>query len=453
MTDSPEDQILEIAEKMGGQLTEESVGNVEKMLACLKAGQRADWSIAAHFLLGLHHSDQFFREGFPTSHTLTSDEQIATSKAINHFTTFLQASTRPCFFLRVGTEEIETLTLGQNWWAAFGVDMQTARFEATDPRIPLCGETPNDIDLIGVALDRLALAHYLSGSSKQAAETLVIALMSPSADWWWGERSGVDLVRLYGWIGWLFFDAHDFSNACAYLQRCFDELEEHSEEGTSPVTVVFIRLVEMYMYGGNDGVEWRHAFADAGNVDAYGDFMPSGTLDHGCDAFMLRLAISHAACGNYDQAMNAANVCVGFGQPLQDLQFEVYEDFQPVPFPEARLVRAALSLKLNQCDSLWNDLTECLKTEGVRSEAVALACLHELCVRSQSTPDGMTLHRLSDHLSSLSNDEKALLEQRCGVVLGELLDGSLVPSGLRSEVAAAIAEEFGAFVTEHPNNE
>ncbi|MEZ5943974.1 MAG: hypothetical protein R3C18_21465 [Planctomycetaceae bacterium] len=453
MTDSPEDQFLEIADSSSGQLTEESAASIERLLATLEPGQRSDWAVAAHFLLGLHYSDQFFEHGFPTKRVLTADEQSATANMIDHLTIFLQASTRPCFALRVRNKEIETPNLRQNWWAAFGVDMQTARFEATDPRFPLCGETPNDIDLIGVALDRLALAYYLSGSPKQTADTLVSAIMSPSAEWWWGGQSGIDLVRLYGWIGWLYFDAHDFSNAFAYLQRCFDELDEQPDEGTSPATIAFIRLVEMYMYGGNDGVEWRHAIADAGNVDSFGHFMPSGTLDRGCDAFMLRLAISHAACGQYDQAMIAADFCVQFSEPLQDLQFEVYENFQPVPFPEARLMRAALSLKLNQCDSVWKDLSECIQSKPVRDEVVALVCRYCLRVRSQSNLDGVASNRLCDHLSSLSNDEKAVLEQRCEVVLGELLDGSLVKSGLRSELAAAIAEEFGHYVTEHSQHE
>lgn len=393
MTKSSQELFLEIAASAGGRLTDESAAKLEGLLGSLKPGEQTEWFPAAHFLLGLHYGSDFWGDGFPVKAALSEAEANVTAEVIDHFTAFLKSSNRPCFRLMVGDKEIELPNLSKDWWAAFGFDLN-GFYSGTlsDPRIPLCGETPKEIDQIGVALDRLALAYYLSGDSKNAADSLAEALVSPSAEWWWEDRSRVDLTRLHGWIGWLYFDAGDFAKAAAFMQRCFDELPHHPDEGSSPVTAAFVRLVEMYMYGGNDGFEWRHAIADAGSVEAYGDFLPTGTLDRGCDAFLLRLAISHAAIGDFQKAMDAADLCVKIGEPLEDVQFEVYQDFKPVPFPEARLLRAALGVRLTQGNLVLTDLALCQEwADSHQNEVRALACLQLLHRRM--------LPRLSEHCS------------------------------------------------------
>lgn len=443
---SPEEEVLEIADSGSCNLTDVSVETLESLLRTLKPGEKADWSVVAHFLMGLHHSDLFWKDGFPMKSELSASERLAAEKVVEHFTAFLQAATRPCFGLSVAGEEIELPDLSKNWWATFGVDWGAHDAGRSENRVLLTGES-DEIDLVGVAMDRLALAHYVLGEPALAADSLVAASVLPSSDYW--HRGSVDLTRLHGWIGWLFFDAGDFAKAAAYLQRCFDELRGQPDEGSSPVTAAFVRLAEMYMYGGNDGVDWRHAIADAGNVEAYGDFLPSGTLNRGCDAFLLRLAVAHAATGDLQKAMDAADMCVRFGEPLEDIQFEVYQDFKPVPFPEARLLRAALSLQLNEGQAPLVDLATCIRqSENFRSDAVALAGLHILRSENRAEAEGTIFSALARHLSACTEDEQRRIEQIGEGVLSELLGGWLMSRGIRSKSAGAVFNQLMSFVTE-----
>ncbi|OYW19284.1 MAG: hypothetical protein B7Z55_09150 [Planctomycetales bacterium 12-60-4] len=441
MTKSSQELFLEIAASDGGRLTEESAAKLEGLLGSLKPGERTEWFPAAHLLLGLHYDGKFWGDGFPVKAALSEAEANVTVEVIDHFTAFLHSSVRPCFRLLVGDEEIELPDQSKEWWAAFGFDMQGLyNGMLSDPRIPLCGENLKEIDLIGVALDRRALAYYLSGNPKNAADSLAAALVSPSVERWWEDRSRVDLTRLLGWIGWLYFDAGNFAKAAAFLQRCFDELPHQPDEGSSPVTAAFVRLVEMYMLGGNDGFEWRHAIAEIGNIDSYGDFLPTGTLDRGCDAFLLRLAISHAATGDFQKAMNAADLCVKFGEPLEDVQFEVYQDFKPTPYPEARLLRAALGVKLSQEDHVLTDLALCQeRSDSHQNEVRALACLLLLHRSDASEFEGTPFAGLARQISKASPDERSEIERLCDSALKELLDGSLVKSGFRSTKAEEAA--------------
>lgn len=438
MTKSSQELFLEIAASDGGRLTKESAEKLEGLLGNLKPGERTEWFPAAHFLLGLHYGGGFWGDGFPVKAALSEAEANVTVEVIDHFTAFLNSSNRPCFRLTVGDEWIELSDLNKEWWATFGFDLNGFyNGMLSDPRIPLCGENLNEIDLIGVALDRLALAYYLSGDPKNAADSLAAALVSPSAEFWWEYPSQADVTRLLGWIGWLYFDAGDFAKAAAFLQRCFDELPHQSDEGSSPVTAAFVRLTEMYMYGGNWHWEWRHAIADAGDHEV---FLPTGTLDRGCDAFLLRLAISHAAIGNFQNAMDAADLCVKIGEPLEDVQFEVYQDFKPVPFPEARLLRAALSVRLTQGNLVLTDLALCQEwSDSHQNEVRALACLHLLHRSSASEVEGTPFAELASQISKASPDERSEIERRCDSVLTELLDGSLVKSGFRSTKAEEAA--------------
>lgn len=448
MTKSSQELLLEIAASDGGRLTEESAEKLEGLLGSLKPGERTAWFPAAHFLLGLHYGGGFWGDGFPVKAALSEAEANVTVEVIDHFTAFLNSSNRPCFRLTVGDEWIELSDLNKEWWATFGFDLNGFyNGMLSDPRIPLCGENLNEIDLIGVALDRLALAYYLSGDPKNAADSLAAALVSPSAELWWEDRSQVDLTRLLGWIGWLYFDAGDFDKAAAFLQRCFVELRHQPDEGSSPVTAAFVRLVEMYMLGGNDGCVWRHAIAEAGNIDSYGDFLPTGTLDRGCDAFLLRLAISHAAIGDFQKAMDAADLCVKIGEPLEDVQFEVYQDFKPIPFPEARLLRAALGVRLSQDDLVLTDLALCQDwSDSHQNDVRALACLHLLYRSSASEVEGTPFAGLASQISTALPDERSELERLCESVLTELLDGSLVKSGFRSTKAEEAASHLGGLL-------
>jgi tetratricopeptide (TPR) repeat protein len=291
----------------------------------------------------------------------SSDGRWLAELVVEHFRPFLQSSTRPCFRLTASGEVIE-LPHERNWWAAFGIDRSADRSGDDHLVRPVNGD--NEIDLIGMALDRLALAHFRLGEPKFAADALVTALLSPSRCSW----DHADLTRLHGWIGWLYFDAGDYRNAAAFLRQCWEEIPEDGDsDGLTRASRGFMRLTEWYMMLGslpNNTV--LHAFTEMGDGT---NFLPSGSLAHGCDAFLTRLAASCSAVGTYQEALAATDFCIRFSIPQSDSGYEAAR------FPEARLLHAALSLECERRSSCcmmlrrWSSTTKTMNHSAWSSHA------------------------------------------------------------------------------------
>src|SRR5690606_26478659 len=114
----------------------------------------------------------------------------------------------------------------------------------------------------------------------------------------------------------------------------------------------------------------------------------------------------------FQKAMDAADLCVKIGEPLEDVQFEVYQDFKPVPFPEARMLRAALGVKLSQEDHVLTDLALCQEwSDSHQNEVRALACLHLLHCPDASEVERTPFADLASQISKVLPDERSGLER------------------------------------------
>ncbi|MHC2069734.1 tetratricopeptide repeat protein [Bremerella sp. T1] len=432
------EEILLAAEQNDWRLREDTAAKLEELLRKLKPGPKPEWYPIVNFLLGMFYSDQFWENDFPTKANQITAGREFTDKVVNYFSAFLRSTHRPCFEL-VSNELEFRLPIDTKFWACFGFAWNAFHSVQFDPCIPLTGDDEH-LDFIGVALDRLALAYYLDGQPELSADALVAAIESPTSSCWTYWHGPVDLTRLLAWIGWLYFDGGVFDKAAEYMQECVDSLPQHPEEGSSPATASLIRLSEMYMNGGNCEGDWRHAVTEVGD---HWNFLPSGTLVRGCDAFMIRLSISLASQGGIEEALKAAETCIAFGEPLRDLQFEVLEDYKPVPFPEARLFRAALRTKLGSWALALSDLEECVvQVKKYINEACVLTCICLLQSEGVAIESPTELKSTQERVSGLSEQTKRVLLFRCERVLNELLDRTDGKRGLNSETAAVICREL-----------
>lgn len=430
MTKSPEEQFLEIAASDGGRLTDESAGKLEGLLGSLKPGERTEWSPAAHFLRGCFYSDEFWQDGFPTKASCHAEAN--TQSVIDHFTAFLDSAVQPCSVLTVGEAVLSIPDLEEKVWALFGV-------EELDVAIPPKCKN-GELDLIGIAFDRISLAHYLLDEAELSADTLESGLLNSSSQGW---NLSIDLTRLHGWMGWLYFDAGQFVKAAAYLQRCWDGIQQGSDH-PKPLTATgqLMSLLDWHRWFGlSDKVlSLNHAIMEISHGE---DLTPTGTLDCGCDALLLRLAVSHAAAGDHAKAMEAVDVCVQLSEPFDEQEAVQggweFGDNRLVPFPEARLFRGALGLKLSQ-ESVLADLALCNEqTDRLRNEVRAVACLRLLRNPNTSEVECTAFAGLASQISTASPDDRSEIKRLCDSALTELLDGSLVKSGFRSTKAEEAA--------------
>ncbi len=414
MDKSLEEQFLEIVEHDGEFLSDEPVASIESLLNSDSLTEQSTWRVPAHFLLGLHYSTK--------SETDT--------RIIDHFRAFLESCERPCEKLKVGLKEIRISELSSQLWAAFGY-----RHEGTVCRVST---------LCGFALDRIAFAQYRNGDCLNAAMTLEEA-ESDSVNK--QNLSYDDDSQFIGWIGWLYFDAGVYDKAACYLQLCWDSMPHYVEpDSSSYVTNEYVRLMEWYVcYGGKANSSEIHAFTDMGGGD---NFLPSGTLAHGCDAFLLRLAIAHAVSGKLGRALDAVDLCVKFSDPLEDLHFDVYEDSIPVANPLARLVRAAISIRSLDYGQPISDLTICFgQSNELRPITQALLCLLAMSDDSVQFNDAEPLSSIADCLAKASPHQRSRLEDLCQNVLRESLDGTLVQNSFHSDAAEAVAECLQSLTT------
>ncbi len=432
MTKSSQELFQEIATSDGGRLTEESALKLEGLLGSLTQGERTEWSPAAHFLLGCLYSDVFWQDGFPTKESCCVHAEANAQSVIAHLKAFLDSAVQPCPVLTVGEVEVSIPDIDDRVWALFGVaELDVAVLPQCDIAI---------IDLTGIARDKISLALYLVGDTKLAADMLEAGLLSARTHW----SCSLDLTRLHGWIGWLYFDAGQFVKAAAYLQRCWDGVQDGSDH-PKPLTATgqLMSLLDWHKWFGlSDKVlRLNHAIMEISHGE---DLIPTGTPDCGCDALLFRLAVSHAAAGKHTKAMEAVNVCVQFSEPFDEQEAVQggwsFEDDQLVSFPDARLFRAALGLKLSQGESVLADLALCHdQTDQFCNEVRVLACLYLLRSQNHSEVESSVFSGLASQISTASPDERSKLERLCDSVLTELLDGSLVNSGFRSTKAQEAA--------------
>lgn len=417
MDKSLEEQFLEIVEHDGEFLSDEPVASIESLLNSDSLTDQSTWRVPAHFLLGLHYSTKS-----------ETDQRI-----IGHFRAFLESCERPCEKLKVGLSQIEITDLSSQLWAAFAY-----RHEGTVCRVST---------LCGFALDRIAFTHYRNGDCLSAAKTLEEA-ESDSVNK--QNLSYDDDSQFIGWIGWLYFDAGVYDKAAYFLQLCWDSMPQYVEpDSSSYVTNEFVRFTEWYIwYGGKSNTSEIHAFTEMGGHGGGDNFLPSGTLDCGCDAFLLRLAIAHAATGKLARALEAVDLCVKFSEPLKDVHFDVYEDFVPVANPLAKLVRAAISIRSLDCRQAISDLNVCFgQSNELRPITQALLCLLAMSEDSVQFSDAEPLSSIADCLAKASPHQRSRLEDLCQNVLRESLDGTLVQNSFHSDAAEAVAECLQSLTT------
>lgn len=325
-------------------------------IVSVPAGDRDGESVTiAHFLLGFVASRVYWPDrGSPGAARPYPPE--VHQQVIRHFTAFLDHPDRDrCLVMAEGETclnlgEPETyegrLLLNEfhNRWAAFP-DFGRASVLRRDD--------------ISLALDRRALAYHLTGRPLDAAHDLQAALKW--ADWTHDGIRRMQIVEEYyeerpddprtanlqGWIGWLLFDAGEYSEAATYLAACHaamqpdDKLAE--EEGITK-ELAKLRTWFDFICGGYYSHGHVHAFWEIGEWEGNG-FGPTQSLAEGADGFLFRLGLSLLLAGRDKEALPHLDECVAISPTWGDAK--VVRDLASTDPEEAKKVAEVILAKFH----------------------------------------------------------------------------------------------------------
>ncbi len=250
-----------------------------------------------------------------------------------------------------------------------------------------------ELDLRSVLYDRLALSYFLLNEPLIAARTAIQALELGDVEF--GEY-GVECIcdsRIQAMIGWLLFDGGKRAESAEYLQLAYEGAPRNFDGQFSGVGKLVVELNEWYMIGGSIEGDYHHAITEIGD---YWNFLPSGTMDRGMDAFLFRLAASLSAAGRYEQALQYARYGVALPSTSENdlgawaecycFSGGIYADAENDGLNELGLLNAALQVQLQAAVERF-----LIPPSGsaFRSERICLAAVQWLDRQTGSSIDRM----------------------------------------------------------------